>query len=75
MKKITLASEWGILAKALALSKDALSAKEYQNNARHIRKNAENILKNGPENSYPDKTKINQIEAAKEAVELLGRTQ
>ena len=75
MKKITLASEWGILAKALALSKDALSAKEYQNNARHIRKNAKDILKNGPEDSYPDKTKINQVKAAKEAIELLGSSQ
>jgi len=32
-------------------------------------------LKNGPEDSYPDKTKINQVKAAKEAIELLGSSQ
>lgn len=65
------ASEWSILARALTVSKGALTEDEYRTFARHIRKNAEDILKNGPEKSYSEDLQARQIEAAQEAVALL----
>lgn len=67
------ASEWGILAKALVISKDALAADEYKSIAGHIRKNAVSILKKGPADHLPDDVKERQLQAAGEAVALLDK--
>lgn len=65
------ASEWGILAKALTISQDALNADEYKTIARHIRKNATDILKNGADPSFSEELKVRQVEAAKQAIAIL----